>query len=442
VIAVAVAVPVRSEAQAMDPPTVIVIVTDDQRADTLRSMPTVSRAIVGNGTRFTKAFTPNALCCPARASILTGDHSHTTGVWRNAGVFGSAAFDDSSTLATWLDAAGYRTGLFGKYLNRWYEDDPGYVPPGWDRWFAFMSRNAYYGFPASVDGTRRVFGEGVYGTIESARRAAGFIASSAGPVFVYWAPSAPHAPATPETRHEGAFADLQPWRPPSYLERDVSDKPSWVRRLPLWTTEEIAAADDFRRRQYESLLSVDDGVRILLDALRSTGRLDNTVIIYTSDNGLMWGEHRARSKPFPWRSTHLVPLVVRYGGIRGGPAVSPSLVSTIDIAPTVAELAGADPGATDGVSLVPLLSGATDRLRRHLLLEHARGGLPPAYCGARSANRLFIRYATGEEEFYDYRSDRWELRNAVDRQAARRAVGRMRRFTRRACSPAPPGFSW
>lgn len=428
--------------QAPDPPSIVLIITDDQRADTTRYMENLSRRIAEPGIRFTRAFVPNALCCPARVSILTGDHSHTTGVWRNAGTYGYAAFDDSSTLATRLHAAGYRTGLFGKYLNGWAKDDPTYIPPGWDEWFSFLSCCPYYGFPASVNGGQRDFGPDVYGTIESARRAARFITSTTAPVLVYWAPPAPHWPATPEHRYAGALSDLEPWRPPSYLERDVSDKPAWVRRLPIWTADRIARADAQRRREYETLLSVDDGIGMLLDALEATGRLENTVLIYTSDNGVMWGEHRVAGKPFPWRSTHRVPFLVRYDALAASESSSRALVSTIDIAPTVIELAGLQARTTDGESLVPLLTGAFERVRRRLFLEHAMSGLTPAYCGGRTVNRLFVRYTTGEEEYYDYRKDRWELRNAVDRSGLRRVISKLRRFTRRACSPPPPGFSW
>lgn len=430
--------------QQADPPSIVLIVTDDQRAGTTAHMPNLKAGIAEPGVWFTEAFVPNALCCPARVSILTGDHSHTTGVWRNASAHGYEAFDDASTLATWLDAAGYRTGLFGKYLNGWSQGDPTYVPPGWDEWFAFLERCcSYYGFSASVNGVPEEFGTDRYGTSESARRAAGFITSTTDPVFVVWAPSAPHWPPVPEHDDAGTFSDLAPWRPPSYLEADVSDKPAWVRGIPVWTAEERKTVDAMRRREYESLRSVDDGIGVLLDALEATGRLEDTVLIYTSDNGVLWGEHRVEGKPFPWRASHRVPFVVRYDALESSTAgASASLVSTIDIAPTLVALAGLDARVTDGRSLVPLLTGASDRIRRRLVIEHATSGLTPAYCGARTANRLFVRYTTGEEELYDYRDDPWELRNAAGRRGLRRLVDDLRRFTRRACTPHPPGFSW
>ena len=430
-------------AQAVDPPNILLIVTDDQRAGTTQDMVNLARGVARRGIAFGRAFVPTSLCCPARVSILTGRYAHTTGVWNNAGPFGVGAFDDSSTIATSLHDTGYRTGLFGKYLNGWWVDDQAYVPPGWDEWFAFMSSCcSYYGFDASVNGTPTSFGSDVYGTTESAERAAAFISSTNEPVFVVWAPPAPHWPATPEQRYAGAYADLAPWRPPSYMEADVSDKPAWVRSLPVWDGAKRRETDALRRQEYETLLSVDDGVGVLLDALAANGELSSTLIAYTSDNGMMWGEHRLDTKPFPWRSNHRIPFFVRYDPIVTAGARSPALVSTIDLAPTIAALAGVDGSATDGRSLLPLLTGERAAIRTFLILEHAAPGRAPASCGIRTSNELFVRYVTGEEEYYDYRKDRWELRNAAYLDGVRRRVRTLRQRTRDGCSPTPPGFSW
>lgn len=435
--------PVPAEAQTDDRPSIVLIVTDDQRANTLGAMPILMERIGGAGIRFKKAFVPNALCCPARASILTGDHSHTTGVWNNGGIHGFAAFDESSTLATWLDDAGYRTGLFGKYINNWAEADPTYVPPGWDEWFAFMENCcSYYGFTASVNGTPTEFGQDVYGTTESARRAAEFITASAEPTFVLWMPPAPHQPATPESRFRGAFSDLEPWRPPSYMERDVSDKPLWVRRTRTWSAAERAEVDALRRRMYESLLSVDEGIDMVLDALEASGRISNTLIVFTSDNGVLWGEHRMERKPFPWNGTHRVPFFLRYDPLVASSGASTALTLTLDIAPTIVEVAGLEPRETDGKSLVPILRGERPAVRSRILIEHAAAGPAPPYCGIRSRRALFVRYATGEEEFYDYRKDPWELNNAANDPSRRQRIRTFRRFTREQCRPRPPGFTW
>jgi N-acetylglucosamine-6-sulfatase len=436
-------VPIPAGAQTVERPDILLIVTDDQRADTLSAMPTLVNRVGERGIRFRAGFVPHALCCPARASILTGNHSHRTGVWNNRSD-GYGAFDESSTLATWLDDAGYRTGLFGKYMNHWADADPTHVPPGWDEWFAFVENCcSFYGFTASVDGTPTEFGGDVYSVTESARRASDFILSApAQPTFVLWAPDAPHSPATPETRYRGAFSDLGSLRPPNYMEKDVSDKPAWVRSRPIWDRTKRAAIDALRRRMFETLLSVDDGIEMLLDALIASGRLSNTLIVFTSDNGFLLGEHRMLGKPFPWKAGHRVPFVVRYDPLVMSPTVSNALVLTIDIPPTIVALAGVPAPRMDGKSLVPILRQERKGVRSFSLIEHSFSGPAPPYCGTRSRHALYVRYPSGAEEFYDYRTDPWELRNVVARPELRERIGRFRRFARERCVPRPPGFSW
>jgi N-acetylglucosamine-6-sulfatase len=434
----------RAQGQVIDRPSILLIVTDDQRADTLSALPSVVERIGRRGIRFGKGFVPQALCCPSRASILTGDYSHTTGVWGNGLAGGYSVFDESSTVATWLDAAGYRTGLFGKYLNHWADEDPTHVPPGWDEWFAFTENCcSYYGFTASVNGTPVQFSDDVYSTRESARRAAAFIRSAGtDPTFTVWAPDAPHAPATPEVRYEDAFSDLEVYRPPNYLEKDVSDKPAWVRSQPRWDLDQRAAVDALRRRMHETLLSVDDGTNLLIDALAGSGRLSNTLIVFTSDNGYLFGEHRFRNKPFPWRASHRVPFLVRYDPLIETPSTSQALVLSIDLAPTIADVTGVHAPPMDGRSLAPLLRQERSEVRSKAVMESSKAGPSPAYCGTRSRYSIFVRYATGEEEFYDYRRDRWELDNAIADPAVRQQVTTLRRFAREHCFPRPPGFSW
>lgn len=432
-----------AQGQVRDRPSVLLIVTDDQRADTLSALPAVVERIEDRGIKFGKGFVPHALCCPSRASILTGNYSHTTGVWTNNLVGGYGVFDESSTLATWLDAAGYRTGLFGKYINHWADADPTHIPPGWDEWFAFTENCcSYYGFTANVDGTLRQFGDDVYSTRESAQRAADFILSAGTePTFTLWAPDAPHRPATPEVRYEDAFSGLEAYRPPNYMEKDVSDKPAWVRSRPRWDLARRTEVDSLRRRMYETLLSVDDGTDILLDALAASGRLSNTLIVFTSDNGYLFGEHRLQGKPFPWRASHRVPFLVRYDPLIETPSKSSALVLTIDLAPTIVAVTGAQAPPMDGKSLTPLLGQERSGVRSRAVIENSRVG-SPSYCGTRSRYSVFVRYATGEEEFYDYRRDQWELDNAIADPAVRHQVTALRRFARENCLPRPPGFSW
>ncbi|HET9250136.1 MAG TPA: sulfatase, partial [Actinomycetota bacterium] len=297
------------------PPDIVLIVTDDQRWDTLWAMPTLSERLAGEGVTFPDAFVVNPLCCPSRASILTGDYSHTHLVYRQAPPFGRFEwFDDGSTLATWLHDAGYRTGLFGKYLDGYqHAAVTGYVPPGWDRWVAFV-HSAQVDYTLTIDGVLhdRGHGPGDHATEVLAGEAVAFVEDTTGPLFLELAMSAPHEPAIASPGDEDAFADLAPARPPSFDEADVSDKPAWVRDLPPLTTAQEASIDAFRRDQYRSLLGVDRALGRVLDALERTGRLENTLIVFTSDNGIMHGEHRWTKKEAPYEESIRVPLVMRW----------------------------------------------------------------------------------------------------------------------------------
>ncbi|MBA3764265.1 MAG: sulfatase-like hydrolase/transferase, partial [Actinobacteria bacterium] len=178
-----------ARAAGRDLPDIVLVVTDDQRANTLQHMPLLHNLMIRRGVRFRSAFVPNPSCCPSRASFYTGTYSHTNGVWKNEGPYGGVqAFDDSSTLATWLRDEGYRTGLFGKYLNGYTEASN--VPPGWSEWFAFISGEgrAYYGFNVSDNGAVANFGGDVYSTVETYEQVSTFIESTpqAQPVFAVW----------------------------------------------------------------------------------------------------------------------------------------------------------------------------------------------------------------------------------------------------------------
>jgi N-acetylglucosamine-6-sulfatase len=442
--------PAPAVAQPEEPPSVVFIITDDQRWDTLGVMPTVQSELVARGVTFTNAFVVNALCCPSRASILTGRYSHSTGVYANRGTHGGFhVFDDSSTIATWLQARGYRTGLIGKYLNRY---DGAYIPPGWDRWVAFSGKTAYFGYKLNVDGTLVPFGDATdeYSTDVLGRAAADFIRSASGPLFLHFSPFAPHSlpgngrQTRPAPRHEGAFAGIEPWRPPSYNERDISDKPPWLQRfapLPL-TPEEQAAGDAYRRSQLESLLAVDDAVEEILAALTETGRLENTMIVFTSDNGLGWGEHRWFTKTVPYEESIRVPLVLRYDPLTAVARSDARIALNIDFAPTAAEIAGVDAPGADGHSLLPLLSPPPITWRRDFLVEHIGFRDPaPTYCAVRNAARTYVQYRSGFEELYDLSADAYQRWNRARNPSRRRTIVTFRNRIRSLCKPPPPGFT-
>jgi arylsulfatase A-like enzyme len=427
-----------------DPPSVLLVLTDDQRSDALGHMPIVRRELIDHGVRFTSGFVSNSLCCPSRSSILTGDYSHTTRVYRQIPPYGRFDwFDDRSTVATWLHRAGYTTGLFGKYLDGYQHAAlEGYVPPGWDRWVAFL-HSAYYDYRLSIDGTVHDYGEspGDYSTSVLTRTATSFIRQTPGPIFVEFTPTAPHAPAVPAPGDEHAFDGLAPWRPPSFDEADVADKPGYVRALPRLTQSEVAQEDAFRRDQYDTLRSADRSVGALLDALRATGRLSNTLVIFTSDNGLAWGEHRWTKKEVPYEESIRVPFVVRYDPAIAAPRTDPHLVLNIDIAPTIADATGAGRPHDDGRSLLPLLRSTHAPWRRDFLLEHMEGtNHVPTYCGVRDERYVEVRYATGEQELYDLRRDPYELANRAGDPGAVAVRDRLRHRLDELCDPPPPGL--
>jgi N-acetylglucosamine-6-sulfatase len=439
-------------AQASDPPSIVLIVTDDQRADTLWAMPIVQAELADHGVTFTNAFATNPLCCPSRASILTGQYSHGTGVWTNRIVDGGGfpAFDDSSTLATWLDAAGYRTGFFGKYLNGYSRFLHKYVPPGWDRWFGY--EGGYFNYWVSDDGVRRDFGtaEEEYSTDVLVEEAVSFIEGSDEPVFVLFAPYAPHVvrgwqdvegwSPLPAPRHADTFPDLTPLRPPSFNETDVSDKPPWIQSLNR-TEAEIERLDIIRRTQLQSLLAVDEGVGRILAALENTGRLENTVVIFTSDNGYALGEHRWVTKVLPYEESIRVPLIVRHDRLGQEGTIRDDLVGNVDLAPTIAELAGVSAPDSEGVSLVSSLRDGRAVPRSSYLLENSYHLTPSAYCGLRTEHTMYAQYADGFEELYDLRRDPHQLENVAGRPSFGRTLVTRRERVSELCSPPPPGLS-
>jgi N-acetylglucosamine-6-sulfatase len=437
---------VASVTREAPPPSIVLILTDDQRWDTLAEMPTVGRELVGHGISFERGYVSNPLCCPSRASILTGRYSHSNGVYTNKNgqpYGGFRAFDDRSTVATWLDEAGYRTAMLGKYFNG-YEGS--YVPPGWDRWFATYRDGAFYDYLATDDGVVRAYGSdpGDYGTDVLAGEALRFIESTpqGTPLFMYFAPHAPHEPAMAAPGDARAYRDLRPWRPASYNETDVSDKPAYIRDQPRMDTLNGAQVDEFRRSQLGSLMAVDRAVGTILDTLAQTGRLENTLIVFTSDNGMLWGEHRWATKLVPYEESIHMPFVVRFDAMISSPRIDERLVLNVDLAPTFADLADVSTRGADGRSLVPLFGDEAGPWRTDFLLEHMQhstGGVP-TYCGVHSERYVYVRYRTGEEELYDLERDPAQLVNLINRGSYEQIRHELRQRLQRLCDPPPPGY--
>ncbi|MGN6189454.1 MAG: sulfatase family protein [Conexibacter sp.] len=429
-------------------PNIVFVLTDDLTSDLLPYMPNVRR-LMARGTSFSNYFVTDSLCCPSRASILTGEYPHDTGIFRNTGVDGGfLAFHarglEADTYATNLQRVGYRTALMGKYLNQYA---PGrvrtavgapYVPPGWSDWS--VAGNGYRGFGYRLARTagveRRGFRASDYLTNVLARQGLDFMGASvaAGAPFMLnvWT-FAPHAPAIPAPRDAHRFPTLTAPRDPSFDEADLSDKPAWLRDHRALTDAEQARIDETFRERVRSVQAVDRMIGRLRRRLRALGVARNTYIVFSSDNGFHLGQHRLTpGKLTAYDPDVRVPLIVTGPGVPAGRTVD-AMVENTDLCPTFAELAGAPPPPNaDGHSLVPLLrdsgSAAAADWRDAVLIEHhgnvdgagdpdlppAGSGNPPSYEALRSRDALYVEYADGERELYDLASDPFELQNLAD----------------------------
>lgn len=412
-------------------PNVVLIVVDDLEAGTLPYFPNITRHLVREGASFDRFFVTNSWCCPSRASILRSQYIHSHGVLSNTAPEGG--FDrfhgqslERSTVGTWMRQAGYRTALMGKFLNHYpgQSADEAYVPPGWDEW-AVPVRNLYeeYGYRLNENGVLTDYGwaEEDYLSDVLARKSRDFITGSREPFFLYLAPVAPHNPANPALRHADAFPLAMAPRTPSFNQVDVSQEPLWLRNLPALGQPEIDAVDERHRARLRAMLGVDDLVGTVVETLRETGRLGDTYLIFTSDNGFHLGTHRlAQGKTTPFEEAIRVPFVVRGPGITPGSTITQMGV-TVDLAVTVAELGGASPPAfAEGRSLVPLLRGSPPaRWRTNVLVEFnrpanrasSRQTPVPAYQALRTDRYTYVRYDTGERQLYDLQADPYQLRN-------------------------------
>ena len=418
------------------PPNVIVILTDDQSEDSIPNPNAIMPFLQGRALDpndhwvvFDHAYVNTPLCCPSRATMLTGQYPHHTGVLDNED---GDRLDESSTIATWMHDAGYHTGLFGKYLNHYPFGGPGYVPPGWDRWSARRYgpvTTLYYDYTL-IEQTRAVrYGraENDYSTDVLADQATAFIRESPSdrPYFLWFAPTAPHPPSTPAPRDAGAFADLPLPVSPAFGEADVSDKPAWVRALPEPDSAAAAAIRANHRRSYATLLAVDDAVRQMMEAVRARGELGDTVVVFTTDNGLAFGEHRWTRKSCPYDVCVRVPLMIRVPGVEH--RTESAIVSAVDLAPTIAELAGATPASpVDGVSLAPLLtSGDREGLPGELYAEFAGDDTIPPWWEIRTRRFAYVELGTGERELYVLRDDPAELVNVAEVRAFGDEIARL-----------------
>jgi N-acetylglucosamine-6-sulfatase len=435
-------------AQRRVQPNIILITTDDQTLSDMSVMSKVRQRLGKRGTTFANAFSPYPLCCPARATLLTGQYAQNHHVLGNQPPWGGfAMFDDSNTLPLWLQQAGYRTMILGKYLNGYPQrGEVTYVPPGWDEWRVPVKKIYNYrhwtqnenGVPVAHDG---------YQTDFVADEASELIRRYSGdtPFFLWAGFLAPHwgSPresddparvfpgyhvATPNIAKK--YRDTLSFLPlpdkASINEKDVSDKPEYVRNSQRYP---VALLRELNQQRLESLLSVDDAVSRILGVLKAQSELANTVIIFTSDNGYLIGEHRRIGKIIGYEESVRVPLIVAGPGFNTG-ATRNQKVSLVDVASTIAAAAGVTPQLLqDGVPLQTFASHPNAKDTRAMLFQAGPAVANPVpdlspslaedtdrlYVGIRTKRYVYLEYATGERELYDLRSDPEQLVNMADR---------------------------
>ena len=448
-------------------PNIVLILTDDVATGDLAYMPKTKQLIADQGVTFNEFIYGMALCCPSRVSILRGQYPHNTQIIGNK--LPDGGFEkvyqlglEQSTVAVWLQNAGYRTALIGKYLNGYpARATETYIPPGWTEWYSSVGDAVHmdvaygeYNYTLNENGKLVKYGNAPedYGTDVYGAKTLDFIDRSAAagePFFAYVSLYAPHNPSTPAPRHTDLFQDLKLPRSPSFNEADIKDKSRFYNRDPLLTEAEIADMETKYRLRIQSLQAVDELVENVVNKLEALGQLDNTYIFFASDNGFHLGEHRLLpGKATAFEEDIRVPMLVRGPGVRSGVVVD-KLCGNIDMAPTFADLAGATvPDFVDGRSLVPLMRGEsvsnwrnaflilrgrtfTDESSSTNLLFQAVFNTPfGAYTreeepldspqdnkpggqfrGLRTTQYTYIEFVNGDIELYDLKNDPYELQN-------------------------------
>lgn len=421
-------------------PNIVFVLTDDLDSSLVQYMPHVI-ALEKAGMHFTNYTVADSLCCPSRASIFTGMFPHDTHVFTNTppdggfGIFYKRG-EDQHTFATALQAAGYRTGMMGKYLNGYpvgtnaYNYPTDYVPPGWSTWDVVSNGYHEYNYNMNSNHTLQTYGGAPsdYLTYVLGGMAHQFIESSASarkPFFLEVATFSPHPPFMPAPRDRGSFAGVKAPRGPSFNHIPLH-APHWLRDRPRLNSEEIARIDYAYQKRVAAVQSVDRMIGNLEATLRDSGQLDNTIFVFSSDNGFHLGQHGlSRGKLTAFDTDIKVPLVMAGPGIVPD-SVNNDVTENIDLAPTFEQLGGASvPSTVDGRSLVPLLHGQSPPWRTLALVEHHgpdsfagdpdaqsfADGNPPTYDAIRNPGYTYVRYDNGQREYYDLRTDPGENNN-------------------------------
>jgi arylsulfatase A-like enzyme len=442
-------------------PNIVFVLSDDLSRNLVRYMPEVQK-MEKDGTSLSNYFVTNSLCCPSRATTFTGNLPHNTGIFSNGGSDGGwSAFhargEEKSTFATSLQKAGYRTGLFGKYLNKYpargkisaktgARTSP--VPPGWSQWAVATNAYASYKYWLNVNGRPEWRGTRPQDHVSNqvSTRGTQFIKDSVRmkqPFMLELAPFAPHLPATPEPQDAKKYNGLKAPRGPSFNEADMSDKPAWLKNHRPLTQKWIRQIDQQFRNRVRSVQAVSRMIGQVRSLLKSEGIAKNTYVVFASDNGLHLGEHRLRQGKLTTFDIDIhVPLVAVGPKIKAG-RTKKALADNTDLCPTFTDIGRSKKlPSTDGQSLMPLLTGSSGwKKRSAVLIEHhgpdldkndpdvplIGSGNPPSYEAIRTRHAEYAEYNDGEREYYDLKKDPYELDNTWGKvkQAERQRLAAM-----------------
>ena len=448
-------------------PNVIMFTTDDQTLQDMVAMPRTQALIASQGASF-KGYVSMPLCCPSRITVQTGQYAHNHGVMGNTPPAGGyAKFNDNNALPVWLQAAGYRTIHIGKMPNGFGTDtNETYVPPGWGpylgggpgsrgEFYAFIKpSSAYYGFSLNENGTMKQYQDtdyqtDVYADLAVDRIDNHFTLHADEPLYMQVQFFAPHDPSEAAARHAGAFAATPLPIDKSFNEKQVKDKPGWIRVIRRFGGGLITKIQARYQRRLASLLAVDEAIERIINELSARGALENTYVLFTSDNGFMQGQHRLHQGKFaPYEPSVSVPLMLRGPGIPPG-GLPRAVAWNGDITSTITKIADANPGLPqDGRSLLPYARDPNLRSTRPILIETgppgatneagtpvsassakarsskyvknldldrtaqiARAIVAPKYRAIHTNRYILVKYGNGNREMYDLATDPLQLKS-------------------------------
>jgi arylsulfatase A-like enzyme len=383
-----------ARAQPVARPNVLVLVTDDQRANTYATMPRTVAKLRAEGTEFSNAVAVTPTCCPSRATIMSGQYPHNHGTFFSSPQ-SAELYDKGDSLQADLHAAGYFTAMVGKYFNGIRTN-----PPHFDRW-ATSPSIGYFNSLWNVNGVETT--STGYATTFARNRSLEYLSEfdatdDGKPWYAYIGFKAPHEPSKPEAAF--ANATFPPWRnDPANTESDLSDKPQYVRDNAVT----LEHSKSLRRGMFRTLYSVDNAIMSIFDRLSALGEMDNTLVFLLSDHGFMWWEHKLSAKHAPYDPSVRIPMFVRWPGHFAAGAKRTEVVATLDVAPTVYAATGIIPEhVMDGKPL-----GSSNRAR--IFLEFYAGSRVPSWNALWSPTETYVRYAS-EREYYAP-DDPWQLTN-------------------------------